>query len=280
MRLTSGKWRFITQSMQPNIKELKVLDLVPFGHAEPATRFFALRMEHPGWQNWHPGQFLMLKPHSFGLELPWGRPFSICHMTKKHLICFIKTAGKGTDKIAALKPNDKVIVWGPLGNHFALEMDTPTLLLAGGMGIAPFVGYVNRHPHPWNLNMLFAHKMPISCYPLDSINEHITVDSLRESEDGNLDNLLFSMQEKIRDCAEQNGLVLACGPTPFLKTARDFALELGARLQISLENKMACGVGACLGCVCNPSNDWPLPSRLPVPVCTHGPVFWANQIDF
>lgn len=266
--------------MRPSLQTLKVLDLVAFGQTERKNQFFALRLERPDWDEWRPGQFLMLRPPSFGAELTWGRPFSICHLTSRHLVCFVKNAGRGTDRVSRLRPGDETLVWGPLGNGFAVVQDAPTLLLAGGIGIAPFVGYVNRHTQPWNLNMLFAHRDPADCYPVDSINERITLDSLRDPENGDLDNLFFVMREKIRDCAEQNGLVLACGPSPFLKTARDFSLALGARAQLSLENRMACGVGACLGCVCQTTDKWPQGSKRdwPVQTCLNGPVFWADQI--
>lgn len=265
--------------MKPVYKSLTVLDIVPFGLS--GTRFFALRLSNPGWEAWNPGQFVMLRPRSFGQELPWGRAFSICLVTDSHLVCFIKVDGPGTKKISQLRGGDVIDAWGPLGNYFAMETTAPTLLLAGGMGIAPFVGYVNRHPNPWNVSMLFGHRDPLGCYPADSINERILMDSLQENEDGDLDNLIYSMEEKMRDCAAQNGLVLACGPLPFLKTVQRIALELSCRCQLSLENKMACGVGACLGCVCRTTEKWPVPQKRewPVPVCAHGPIFWADQIS-
>lgn len=267
--------------MQPIYKELSVLDLVPFGLTGKENRFFALRLSNPGWQDWLPGQFVMLRPESFGLEFPWGRPFSICHMTPRHMVCFFKIAGRGTAEMAKLKAGDRVGIWGPLGNSFAMERGKPTLLLAGGMGIAPFVGYVNRHPAPWNVSMLFGHREPAGCYPLDSINERITVDCLQEHSDGDLDNFIYTMQEKIADCAEQDGLVLACGPLPFLATVKKLSGQLKARTQISLEPRMACGVGACLGCVCRTSSQWPVAASREgyVQVCTHGPVFWADQVE-
>ena len=260
---------------------LTVLDLVPFGQTGQDSRFFALRLTRPDWDGWRPGQFVMVRPVSFGLEIPWARPFGICHMTARHLICFFQVQGKGTQHMAALREGDKVRVWGPLGNGFAVEPETPTLLLVGGMGIAPFVGYVNQHPKPWNVAMLFGHREPLSCYPVDSINEHVPLDSLRETEPGDLDNLIFTLQERIRDNAEQKGLVLACGPLPFLKTVRRFALEYGARCQLSLENRMACGVGACLGCVTRTTEAWPVPAKRGglVQTCNHGPIFWADQIE-
>lgn len=269
------------ESFAPIQAQCEVLDLVPFGNTGNETHFFALRLSRPAWDGWQPGQFVMLRPRMFGNELPWARPFSICHVTGQHLVCFFKVLGRGTERLASVKPGDAVTVWGPLGHGFAVEGDTPTLLLAGGMGIAPFVGYVHSHPQPWNVTMLFGHRDPLGCFPVDSINERIPVDRLREQDPGDLDNLIFTMQERMAEYAEQKGLVLACGPTPFLRTVQKFALELGVRTQLSLENRMACGVGACLGCVCKTTDKWPEEARRnwPVQVCTRGPVFWADQID-
>ena len=260
--------------------ELTVLDLVPFGQPGSDRRFFALRLSRPDWNDWTPGQFVMLRPASFGLEKPWGRPLGICLMRPQHLICFFQVVGRGTGQMAKLKPKDKVTVWGPLGNGFAVEPDTPTLLLAGGMGIAPFVGYVAKHPKPWNLTMLFGHREPLECYPVDSINEHIPLDTLRETVPGDLDNFIYTLQERIAEYAAQDGLILACGPQPFLRTVQKFASESGARMQLSLENKMACGVGGCLGCVVKTTGAWPVEAKRgqPVQCCTQGPVFWADQI--
>lgn len=257
-------------TMNAEITELDVLGVVPFGQER---RHFALRLSRPRWNNWQPGQFAMVRPANFGLEIPWGRPFSICHMTSRHLILFFRVCGKGTERIARLRQGDKILSWGPLGHGYAMEQDRPTLLLAGGMGIAPFVGYAHRHPQPWNLSMLFGHRDPLDCFPVDSINERIPVDSLRESEQGDLDNFIYTMQERVRDCAAQNGLALACGPVGFLRTAQKFALESGCAMQLSLENRMACGVGACLGCVCDTTQN-----SQPVQTCVQGPVFWAEEV--
>ena len=261
--------------------ELDVLDLVPFGQTGNESRFFALRLSRPDWTRWRPGQFVMIRPRNFGLDIPWARPLGICHMTSRHMICFFQVRGKGTRRMSELRSGDKVRVWGPLGNGFSVEPDTPTLLLAGGMGIVPFVGYVSEHPKPWNISMLFGHREHISCYPVDSINEHVPLDSLREAESGDLDDFIFTIQERMSEYAEQKGLVLACGPTPFMRTVQKFAAELGVRCQLSLENRMACGVGACLGCVTKTTDAWPVEEKREglVQVCNHGPVFWSDQVE-
>lgn len=268
-------------SSQPASCELTVLDLVPFGQTGSERRFFALRLSRPPWEKYRPGQFVMIRPQNFGLDILWARPLGICHMTARHMICFFQVRGKGTQRMAELRPGDHVRVWGPLGNGFAMEPDTPTLLLAGGMGIVPFVGYVNEHPRPWNVSMLFGHRENIRCYPVDSINEHVPLDSLQENEPGDLGNLVFTIKERMGEYAAQKGLVLACGPTPFLRTVQNLAAKLNVRCQLSLENRMACGVGACLGCVSRTTENWPVPGKRQglVQICNHGPVFWADQIE-
>ena len=76
-------------------------------------------------------------------------------------------------------------------------------------------------------------------------------------------------------------LALACGPMPFLRFIWRYALEIGLRTQLSLEQRMACGVGACLGCVTVTSQHWADAEKagLPVQTCTSGPVFWATDVD-
>jgi dihydroorotate dehydrogenase electron transfer subunit len=68
---------------------------------------------------------------------------------------------------------------------------------------------------------------------------------------------------------------------PFLRTVQKFAAETGVRCQLSLENRMACGVGACLGCVTKTTAAWPVPEKREgyVQVCNHGPVFWSDQVE-
>ena len=108
----------------------------------------------------------------------------------------------------------------------------------------------------------------------------IDVESFHENTGEDLEWFLNHVRSRIEAYAERNGLVLACGPAPFLKAVQGFALEAKARCQLSLESRMACGVGACLGCVTKTTEKWPVEEKAgtPVQTCTHGPVFWADQI--
>lgn len=280
--------------LQPVLTQLTVLDLVPFGNTGPQAAFFALRLTPPEWQEWKPGQFVMLRPVNCTGERLWGRPFSICQNSSRHLVIFFQVRGRATSAMARLVPGDVLDVWGPLGNPLAVEPSAPTLLLAGGIGIAPFVAYVQTHPKPLNITMEFGHRMPVDCYPFDSITERATATAHFEQSPEDRDTFLAVVEERIREFAVK-GPVLACGPTPFLRAVQDFSAKYNARTQLCLETRMACGVGACLGCVVKthlPENPGAAVSMLArdgaqaekegshVQTCTCGPNFWADSVSF
>lgn len=254
-------------------RNVKVLEVVPVGQLKRPDEFFEIRLEYPGWSGWKPGQFVMIRPTGWALDLLWGRPFSISHADEDSLVLFVQKVGRGTEKIAALKPGDNVTIWGPLGNSFAMEPDTPTLLLAGGIGIAPFRGYVESHPKPENLHLFLAHRLPLECYPFDRLAGKVAGQCMIEEIPEDLEAIINSIRDQIQEYAEKDGLVLACGPTPFMRTVQRFAAEFGVRAQVSLENRMACGVGACLGCVTKDGEGHH------VQTCTKGPVFWTDKVE-
>ena len=267
-----------------------VRTMTSYGGPDPSTgeaRFFLLRLEHPRgadgqplWRGWKPGQFAMLRPAGWCLDLPWARPLSICDVDDEELTFFFQVVGRGTGRMASLKPGDVIHLWGPLGNGFVVEPDTPALLLGGGIGLAPFVGYCRMHAKPDTLRLLFSHRPDSSAYPLELFTS-VNVEDHPENSLEDRAGFLEEVRTSIHAMAEKNGLVLACGPTPFLAFVRDAALASGCRAQLSLENRMACGVGACLGCVTRPTEAHPIGGKdmLPLRTCVNGPVFWADQVD-
>lgn len=260
---------------------LKVVDLVPFGPTMQDTACYALRLEAPAWPEWTPGQFIMLRPRAWAVDMLWARPFCICRVSAQNLVIFFQVQGRGTNRMAELKPGDPVDVWGPLGNGFACEADRPTLMVAGGVGIAPFIGYTQQHPTPWNLWMDFGHRLPLASYPFDSISEKIAAESHFEQRPEDRQSFIARVEARMAEFAKNNGLVLACGPVPMLRMVQEFSAKYNVPAQLSLETRMGCGVGACLGCVCKTTKEWPEPEHAGswVQTCSHGPVFWADQID-
>ncbi len=264
----------------PSRAVLTVVDNVPFGTTSAGRGVHSLLLDRPDWADWKPGQFVMIRPQSWRQDMPWARPLSICRVTARHMVLFFQVVGRGTERLARLKSGDAVTVWGPLGNGFAVEPDAPTLLLAGGVGIAPFAGYIEMHPRVANLAMLFGHKLSLDVYPADSMARRVPLESMHEKTPADLPKFQARMRERM--AGYKNGLVLACGPMPFLRLVAQYAAELGVRAQVSLERRMACGVGACLGCVAPTTPHWPDEETLGLPVqtCTKGPVFWTEHLDW
>lgn len=249
----------------------KVLRLTPHGPEGREHGLWLLELENPGFHGARPGQFAMLRPPAWGFDPLWARPFSICRALPESLIFHFQVAGRGTLALTTLKPGDPVTVWGPLGQGFAVEPGVPTLMLAGGIGIAPFVEYAAVHPTPERLSLLFGHRPPLSCYPYEDLAEMAACESFQDKTSEDIPAFVRLLDERV--AAHADGLVLACGPTPFLKAVKAAAIKHGARCQISLENRMACGVGACLGCVATDA------AGHNVQTCTKGPVFWAGDVE-
>ncbi len=242
--------------------------------ASSEEEILELILDYPGWKTgWRPGQFVMLRPVSPALDLVWGRPLSISRGDGTTLTLLFQVVGRGTRRLADLKPGDQVTVWGPLGTFFKKPVDRPVLLLAGGMGIAPFCGYIDAHPQPENLKLFFAHRPPLEVYPYASLAATVDAEDRRETRPEDLRAIIARVEELVKTYGEKNGCVAACGPMPFLRTVRRAALKYGTDAELSLENRMACGVGACLGCATKDRDGHH------VQVCTRGPVFSAETIS-
>ena len=271
--------------ISPVRTELEVTDNVPFGqpvHGSSGTYlFYALTLERPMWKKWSPGQFIMLRPLNDSEEMTWALPLSICRVTSQSLVLFFRVVNPRTQRLSRLRSGDRVVVWGPLGTNFETRRDAPTLLLAEGVGIAPFAGYVDRHPDPSSMLMLFGHELPSGNYPAESFSERIEMENHRNHTSEDVERFHSIVSGRMEEYRKRSGLCLACGSMPFIRRVWKKAMELGLPTQISLEERMSCGTGACLGCVTVASRKWPDPIRvgLPIQTCTCGPVFWASDVD-
>lgn len=260
--------------MQDNAcRDVKVLTVERFGKApDGGPAVVELALENPGWSV-RPGQFAMVRPAAgWGDDLLWARPFSVYRADPGAIRLLVAVVGRGTARLAALAPGDGVTMWGPLGTFFAKDAEHPTLLLGGGIGIAPFRAYVESHPRPENLRLVFGHTLPLAAYPWPDLAGGAAAEELHEQGRDDLARFIALLEARIGETPAE-GLVLACGPLPMLRTVKDLAARAGVRCQLSLENRMACGVGACLGCVCRTA------AGELTQVCTRGPVFWAQDVD-
>ncbi len=184
-----------------------------------------------------PGQFFMLEAP--GRVLP--RPMSLCLAPRGELAFLLDPIGPGTQALASLQVNDRINVFGPLGNGFRLDVGRP-LLVGGGIGIAPlpYLAEALEHP-PAVLGFRSEHHAEAAVL---LPNAEVVIDPTLVTEVMPLD----------RD-------VLACGPEPMLEAVRALVPDA----QLAWEAPMACGYGACYGCVVEVDGDL---KRL----CVEGPV--------
>jgi dihydroorotate dehydrogenase electron transfer subunit len=207
---------------------------------EPVGPYTLLRVERGGLDPGSPGQFFMLEAP--GRILP--RPMSLCLAPRRELGFLFEPIGPGTRALAALRPGDELHVLGPLGNGFRLGVPRP-LLVGGGIGIAP-LPYLSEElgRPPAVLGFRSAHHAEAAALVPNAevvVEPTLVTEALPPGYD-----------------------VLACGPEPMLEALA--ALVLGA--QLAWEAPMACGYGACYGCVVEVNGRY---ERL----CLEGPVLAA-----
>ncbi len=219
------------------------------------------------------GQFVSLYCKEGSNLLP--RPISLCEIDKdKGTIRLVyRVVGKGTEEFSKLKENDKIDVMGPLGNGFNLKAKR-AILIGGGIGIPPMLELAKELKCEKNIVLGFRDET----FLLNDFNR-IDGDVYIASEDGKT-GVQGTVLDAIREYDVKGDIIYACGPTPMLKAIREYAFENYMEAQLSLEEKMACGIGACLACVCN-STDVDDHSHVKNKrICKDGPVFDAGEVDF
>lgn len=221
-----------------------------------------------------PGQFVqVLVPDCPGVML--RRPISINYVeSDKNLIwLLVRRAGKGTEALAAIEKGAVLNLILPLGNGFSMPQDKKAdiLLVGGGVGVAPMLYFGNVLKEAgYTPKFLLGARSRADLLELEEF-ERIG-DVATSTEDGSYgEKGLVTQNTALAD--GKPSYVYCCGPAPMMKAVARVASSIGAECEVSLENMMACGVGACLCCVEKTVKG-------NVCVCTEGPVFNINQLTW
>lgn len=209
------------------------------------------------------GQFVHLQVPGFSLR----RPFTVADADEEAITLIIRRKGQGTSALEQLNPGSELALLGPLGNGFT-PFPGPGLLLGGGIGTAALTLFARRLGE-CTLVMggkqaadLWLNQLPL---PIGVALEFATEDGSK----GFAGNLVQYAKKSLKP-----GMwVAACGPMPMLTGLQDLLLQRKIPGQFALEERMACGLGACRGCTCTTTKGNAL-------VCKDGPVFAAEEVVF
>ncbi|ACC98283.1 Oxidoreductase [Elusimicrobium minutum Pei191] len=198
------------------------------------------------------------------------RPFGVHNAKGENIEILFKVLGKGTEYLSQKKAGDILDVIGPLGNGFDIKEGRLAVIAGGGMGIAPLLFAAKQTKNP----LIFLGARNEAELPCKEKFENLGK-LILTTDDGSLGEKCFLNIPLERVLKEnKNAVIYACGPHPMLKCLADLGVKYGVEVQVSLEEKMACGIGVCQGCpveLKNKDTKYKL-------VCKDGPVFNAEDV--
>lgn len=222
-----------------------------------------------------PGQFISMYCQEGSRLLP--RPISICQIQPEDRLLRVvyRIAGKGTEEFSGRMPGQTMDIVGPLGNGFTREKGK-ALLIGGGIGIPPMLALAKAlHEEGNPVNVVLGYR-DSELFLKEEFEPFATV--YVSTEDGSA-----GTKGNVIDAVRANGIladvIYACGPMPMLRGVKAYALENDIPAQVSMEERMACGIGACLACVCQSAEVDSHSMVHNKRVCKDGPVFDAREIE-
>ena len=221
-----------------------------------------------------PGQFISVYSNDGSRLLP--RPISICEIDKENgrlRVVYRVTGPKtGTEEFSKLKAGDIIPVIGPLGNGFP-KKEKKAFLIGGGIGIPPMLQLAKELNCEKQIVLGFRDEL----FLMDEFKKQGKV--YVATEDGSA-----GTEGNVLDAIRENGLdaeiIYACGPMPMLRALKEYAEKNHIECWISMEERMACGIGACLACVCQSKEKDAHSNVKNKRICKEGPVFRAEEVEF
>ncbi len=239
-------------------------------NSEVMPGVYLIRLESPQIASTtKPGQFVMVH---CGEESLLRRPLSIHQLGKDKLALLFTVAGKGTYWLAQCQAGDTIDLLGPLGNGFSIKPDSHNLLLvAGGIGIAPLRFLADEALNQGcSVTLLLGAPTATQLYPRDLLPPRTEL--VIATEDGTAGKKGV-ITDLLPDFARGTDQIFACGPIPMYRTMATQGKQLleAKSVQVSLEVRMACGLGICYGCTLRTKRGLKQ-------VCQDGPVFELDDI--
>lgn len=229
------------------------------------------------WTNFQPGQFVHVRvPNAPQLLL--RRPLSVHETNPKHCAIVLQYAvvGAGTQALSQLGEGEVLTAVGPIGRGFPVDPSARRIwLLGGGIGVAPLYTLIQAMPKA-EYTAFLGYRDGEHVYGLTQWER--AADVRLYTDDGSQGICGFAMDGLMKAMeTERPDVMYACGPTPMLRALAQSQDRLPVPCYVSMEERMACGIGACLVCTCRTQTPEGVKNKR---VCVDGPVFDLKEVDF
>lgn len=226
-------------------------------------------------KNARAGQFISVYSKDGSRLLP--RPISICEVEGDRLRIVYRTVGKGTKEFSEYGAGDTLDVMGPLGNGYT-KLNKKAILMGGGIGIPPMLELARELKNGGydvsDADIVLGYRDELFLNEELAQYGRVTI-ATEDGSAGTKGNVLDAIKAE----GIKGDVIYACGPTPMLRAIKTYAKENGIECYLSLEEKMACGIGACLACVCKSKEIDDHSHVHNKRVCKEGPVFNAEDVE-
>lgn len=224
------------------------------------------------------GQFVSVYSNDGTKLLP--RPISLCGIDKDkktlRLVYRVTGEGTGTEEFSKLREGDSIRILGPLGNGFDL-IDKKVFIVGGGIGVPPMLQLAkDMKANGCNDIQVVMGYRDANTFLKDEFET--VAPTFVATEDGSV-----GSKGNVIDAIKENNLkaevIMTCGPTPMLRALKAYAEENNMECYVSMEERMACGIGACLACVCKTKDKDSHTNVNNKRICKEGPVFNAKEVE-
>lgn len=225
------------------------------------------------------GQFVSVYSNDASKLLP--RPISLCGIDREkgtiRLVYRVTGEKTGTEEFSKLEAGDTIRIMGPLGNGFTVKPGRKAFLIGGGIGVPPMLQLAKeiKASGTAEFQTIMGYRNA-QTFLLDEFEEQ--GDAFAATEDGSV-GVRGNVLDAIREMKLKADVIYACGPTPMLRALKKYAMEQNMECYVSMEERMACGIGACLACVCNSTDKDTHSNVNNKRVCKEGPVFNAKEVE-
>ncbi|MDD3363059.1 MAG: dihydroorotate dehydrogenase electron transfer subunit [Hespellia sp.] len=243
-----------------------------------ADGIFSMWIQTEAAKTAKPGQFISMYTNDAAKLLP--RPISICEIdaVEERLRVVYRVTGEhtGTEEFSKLVEGDTIPIIGPLGNGFPLEKaeGKSVFLMGGGIGVPPILELAKQIR--CEKTQIVVGYRDEQTFLKEQFEENGKV--YISTEDGSA-GTKGNVMDAIREQGLKADIIYACGPTPMLRAIKAFAEENGITCYLSLEERMACGIGACLACVCQSKEKDHHSNVHNKRICKDGPVFLSTEVE-